>query len=64
MSELKDPAIKLFGKTIQLPDDGESLQDDVSAVKTDDRPSSSSSSDIDSKQEHESDAKVFIYLFI
>lgn len=34
MSELKDPAIKLFGKTIQLPDIQESLQDDSSPEET------------------------------
>ncbi|KAI7741409.1 hypothetical protein M8C21_000869, partial [Ambrosia artemisiifolia] len=42
MSDSKDPAIKLFGKTIQLPD-GFTSQDA-------DDPSSSSSSDADSKE--------------
>ncbi|KAI3704747.1 hypothetical protein L1987_74974 [Smallanthus sonchifolius] len=68
MSEPKDPAIKLFGKTIQLPE--VSSEDAVSAdggvdgdgdgVKGEDRPaSSSSSSEADSKgveEERESDA--------
>ncbi|KAI3748022.1 hypothetical protein L6452_10835 [Arctium lappa] len=67
MSEGKDPAIKLFGKTIQLPDvlpvEGVLSQDVVSVdgggVKSEDRSSSStSSSEADSKgveEEREAD---------
>ncbi|KAK1410168.1 hypothetical protein QVD17_36703 [Tagetes erecta] len=55
---MSDPAIKLFGKTIQLPDaltDGDFSQHAVSGLKTEDPPPSSSS-ETHSKEEHQSDA--------
>ncbi|GKC64005.1 cycling DOF factor 2, partial [Tanacetum coccineum] len=55
MSDGKDPAIKLFGKTIQLPDtltDGaESQRVDGAALKTEDRSSSDGSSSSDAQSD-------------
>ncbi|KAI3799140.1 hypothetical protein L1987_34430 [Smallanthus sonchifolius] len=59
MSEAKDPAIKLFGKTIQLPevstDDAVSVNN-AGAVKREDQPSSSEADSKGIGEERESDA--------